>query len=914
MIGSIIDRYQVIEKLGEGGMGVVYRARDTLLHRQVALKVLPPDHLADPQRRERFIREAKLASALNHPGIVAIHDVLRSNGQDVIVMELVDGQTLQQILAERRLTLNVALGHAIDIAGAVARAHAAGIVHRDLKPSNVMVTPEGAIKILDFGLAKQIAPDLIGEDAPTLTAAEAPLTGTRVIAGTLLYMSPEQASARPIDARSDVFTFGVITYEMLTGRHPFRRASNAESLRAIIESEPDAPSQVNHTLPRELDRAVLRCLRKEPRQRWQSLSDLEAVLEDIREDSAPGRRSLGGTSNVKPWRARYPMMFGAAAAAILLALFAVVYGWLRTGATSARPPMISRLTYDGGFSGLPGISYDGKLIAYASDRSGEGNQDIWVRYINRPAPARLTSNPADDTMPNLSPDGSRIVFRSTRDGGGIYVVNTLGGGERRIAGDGVFPRYSPDGSSIVYIDQPQWAPEGLLRMFLVSTDGGHPRPFLPEYGVLPTPESVGAIWSPDGRYLMFRGAAYARPADRDWWVVPVEGGEPSSTGINEAFPRIDVIQFPCAWLPGRVLFAAGTTIEGINLYTAAISAEGRIKGPPRTLTTGPGISMMPTVSGGGRVALSRLQWLVNLWQVELDAASGRPRTAPQKVGTSPAPKLSFSPTRDGSRLAFSVYSGTPGRHRAEIVEAELPTGPERTVLMSKSALASLHPQLSPDGSLLSWVDVREGHRVTLLASVDEMEAEPQRLCEDCVVHGFTSDGSSVLVQFGSAQLALQRISDGRVTELVSLAEGALLDADLSWDDRWLAVCTGRPNGRAAIEVLPVLNHPVPRDRWIRVSAGKAWVSAPRWSPDGRFLYHISDRDGFTCIWAFPLDAATRQPTGEPFAVVHAHSSAMSMQMPARWFSTLAVARGRLVFNAAATSGEVYTMLLDNSRD
>ena len=360
-----------------------------------------------------------------------------------------------------------------------------------------------------------------------------------------------------------------------------------------------------------------------------------------------------------------------------------------------------------------------------------------------------------------------------------------------------------------------------------------------------------------------------------------------------------------------MLFAAGTTIEGINLYTAAISSEGHITGSPRTLTTGPGISMTPTVADNGRVALSRLQWLVNLWQIDLDTATGRPRTAPQKVGASPAPKLSFSPTRDGSRLAFSVYSGTPDRRRAEIVEAELPSGPEKTVLTSKSALASLHPRLSPDGSLLSWLDVREGHRVTFLASIDEREAEPSRLCEDCIVHGFTSDGSSVLVQFGPARLALQEISGGRVTDLVTLDDGALLSADLSWDDRWLAVCAGRPDGRVAIYVLPVGDRPVPRDRWIRVSDGEAWVGEPRWSPDGRFLYHLSDRDGFTCIWAFPLDPATRRPAGEPFAVMHAHSSAMSMQRPGRWFSTLAVARGRLVFNATATSGEVYTMMLDD---
>ncbi len=272
MIGQTIDRYRVVEKLGQGGMGVVYKARDTVLERFVALKVLPPDKSSDPERRKRFLQEAKSASALNHPGIVSVHDVLTVDDQDVLVMELVDGETLEQLLAQKRLPLGETLTLGIGIADALARAHAAGIVHRDLKPSNVMVTPDG-VKVLDFGLAKLTETPFLDPEAPTVAPDESSLTHQRAILGTVGWMSPEQAAGDTVDTRSDIFAFGVLMYEMLTGHHPFRRRTTLETLAAICEEEPEAPTSLVPSLPPEAERAILRCLRKEPGKRWQSLSD-----------------------------------------------------------------------------------------------------------------------------------------------------------------------------------------------------------------------------------------------------------------------------------------------------------------------------------------------------------------------------------------------------------------------------------------------------------------------------------------------------------------------------------------------------------------------------------------------------------------------------------------------------------------
>jgi tetratricopeptide (TPR) repeat protein/predicted Ser/Thr protein kinase/TolB-like protein len=293
MIGETIDRYQVVEKLGEGGMGVVYRARDTLLGRFVALKALPSLVADDPARRRRFIDEAKAASTLQHPGIVAIHDVVQAGGRDYIVMEYVAGQTLEQRMGDRALPLGRGLRYAEQIADAVACAHAAGIVHRDLKPGNVMLTGDDAAKILDFGLAKLVEAPFPGDEARTLTETKGPeaLSRAGAVVGTIAYMSPEQAEGGPVDARTDIFSFGVLLYRMLTGQHPFRRGSSAETLSAIREADPVPPGRLAPQLPPEAERAILRCLHKDPSHRWQSMSDLKAVLQDLREDSDTGTRT-----------------------------------------------------------------------------------------------------------------------------------------------------------------------------------------------------------------------------------------------------------------------------------------------------------------------------------------------------------------------------------------------------------------------------------------------------------------------------------------------------------------------------------------------------------------------------------------------------------------------------------------------
>ena len=900
MIGQTVDRYRVVEKLGQGGMGVVYKARDTVLERFVALKVLPPDKSSDPERRKRFLQEAKSASALNHPGIVSVHDVLTVDDQDVLVMELVDGETLEQLLAQKRLPLGETLTLGIGIADALARAHSAGIVHRDLKPSNVMVTPDG-VKVLDFGLAKLAETPFIDAEAPTIAPDESSLTQQRAILGTVGWMSPEQASGDAVDARSDIFAFGILMYEMLTGQHPFRRGTTLETLAAIRDEEPKAPTDIVPSLPPEAERAVLRSLHKEPRRRWQSLSDLGAVLADLKDDTDSGRKILVDSSP-----GRRPVQLRLVVALAVIALVAVVAAvfLVRRGSEASRPLELHRLTYDAGVTFIPSISPDGNLIAFASDRAGDGGFDIWVRHINQPEPTRLTDHPADEGFPGFSPDGSRIVFRSQRDGGGIYIVNALGGGLRKVTGPGLFPRFSPDSTSIVFAEDPIWTPDYLRRIFKVPVRGGMPQELVPGWGVRSPPGSTGPIFSPDGRLILFNGAPLDDPRRSDWWVAPVDGGEPWSSGAKEAGVILDLVQFPSVWLPGQLLFIAGTTIEGTNLYRAKITDEGHINGPVEPLTAGPGMTWVPTVANDGRIALSRFSWVVHLWEVPLDTSNGRAVGAPRRITDDASPKFSFSLTSDGNRLAYSTFAA----QRNEIVLLDRQSGEKSVPLTLDVVTVSLHPRLSADGSLLSWRHAVDRQWVSWVAPTKEPEG--QELCRGCTVVDFFSDGEHALVDWGRS-LSRVRIADGTDSPILEMEEGrALLDTDLSRDNRWLAMQTGEPDGTVAIYAVPLGESAKDPNQWIEIAGGGTWAGAPRWSLSGETLYYISQRDDFMCVWGQALDPDTKEPVGEPFSVAHAHTSAMKMMEFAKHMWTLEVGGDRLVFNAGAMTGDVFTAMLD----
>ena len=347
MIGQTLDHYRIQSKLGEGGMGVVYKARDTHLGRTVAIKVLPPEKVADLGRKHRFAHEARAASALNHSNIVTTYDIRSQGGTDFIVMEYIEGQTLQKLIPPKGIRSVHALKYATQIADALAQAHSAGIIHRDLKPSNIMVTDEGRVKVLDFGVAKLLEPVDSSRDDTTQTART--LTETGAVLGTAAYMSPEQAEGRNIDARSDIFSFGSVLYEMLCGEPPFQGDSTIAVLSAVVRDEARPISLIARDVPPELEKLVERCLRKDPQRRFQHMADVRVLLEELKQDQNH-RKTDGAIRADTPDRLRTRTLAGSVALVVAAAAMTAIgfrFVPFRTAATPAKVTPFTSFNWPG---------------------------------------------------------------------------------------------------------------------------------------------------------------------------------------------------------------------------------------------------------------------------------------------------------------------------------------------------------------------------------------------------------------------------------------------------------------------------------------------------------------------------------------------------------------------------------------
>ena len=447
--GTCLGPYEIISALGAGGMGEVYRARDPRLGRDVAIKVLPAAISADPARLRRFEQEARAAAALNHPNIVTIYSVEQAGDVPFVTMELVEGTTLARLIPRAGLPLARTLPIAIALGDAVAAAHARGIVHRDLKPSNVMVLPDDRVKVLDFGLAKLLHPQPADLGASAL--ATEPITDPGLVVGTLPYMSPEQVQGKSLDHRSDIFSLGVMLYEMTTGQRPFKGDTSALLLSSILKDTPPLASDVDTRVPRDLARIIRHSLAKDPSQRYQTALDLRNELAELQQDLSSG--SL--LASVPQARAGWSTWSIGAAAAVAIAVgSAAMYVVWRSGGASPRPATQEHFTFDQlttetGIRRYPSLSPDGKWVVYEGYQTG--NADIYLQSVGGHNPINLTKDALDDnTQPAFSPDGESIAFRSSRQGGGIFVMGRTGESVRRLTDAGFNPAWSPDGTTIVY--------------------------------------------------------------------------------------------------------------------------------------------------------------------------------------------------------------------------------------------------------------------------------------------------------------------------------------------------------------------------------------------------------------------------------------------------------------------------------
>jgi serine/threonine protein kinase len=517
MLKEVLSHYQILEKLGEGGMGVVYKARDTHLDRFAAIKVLPAEKVADPERKRRFVQEAKAASALNHPNIVTIYDIGEAGNVGFIAMEYVVGQPLDQLIPRKGLQLNKALKYGVQMADALAAAHAAGIVHRDLKPGNLMITESGLVKVLDFGLAKLIEEVPTNPLEMTKTRSVAPQAKTEegIILGTVSYMSPEQAEGKRVDPRSDIFSLGSVLYEMVTGRKAFQGETKLSTLTAILREEPKRASEIVEDLPRELERIISRCLRKDQNRRFQHIGDVKMELEELKEESDSGKLlAAPGLERTHHWNRLWIGILLALLAAVAVA----VWFNYRRSEVPDQPIIIVPLTSYAGNEKQPSFSPDGNQVAFCWNGEGQDNYDIYQKLIGSEPPRRLTSDPADDTSPAWSPDGRSIVFlRSlSPEKAAVFLISALGGPERPLAEvlyPGFFspsnfsndffsassPAWSPDGKWLVLADKN--SPEESMGLFLLSIETGQKRRL-----TSPPGKSIGdtdPAFSPDGHTVAF---------------------------------------------------------------------------------------------------------------------------------------------------------------------------------------------------------------------------------------------------------------------------------------------------------------------------------------------------------------------------------------------------------------------------
>ena len=693
MIGQTLGHYEILEPLGQGGMGVVYKARDRRLGRLAAIKVLPAARLSDEEGKRRFVREAKAASALNHPNIITIYGIDRAGDVDFIAMEHVAGTPLDRLIPVNGLRLVTALRYAVQIADALAVAHAAGVVHRDLKPGNVMVTDSGLVKVLDFGLAKLIDPP--GNDQPdsgsTMTVAALAHTRAGMILGTIAYMSPEQAEGRAVDSRSDIFSFGSVLYEMVSGRKAFQGESQLSTLTAILREDPPRIGGLVDDLPAEVERVISRCLRKDPIKRFQHMADVKVALEELKEESESGKlHAAAAATGPGPMRERRwrPIL---AAALTGLALLSGLATFLRRPPGDADGTTLSAvaLTTYPGLTGFPTFSPTGSQVAFMWNGPNQDNFDVYVKVVGEGPPLRLTSDAAEDYSPAWSPDGRAIAFLRDLPGTrlAVMLVAPIGGPERKLAE--VSSRFAalgalawtPDGKSLAVPDQDEQGTEGIT---LVSAETGSQRRLTSP--PIASSHDYAPAFSPDGRALAF---VRAKQRGADLFVVPL-----SSTldpqGPAARLMSHDYLFFGVTWtLDARhVIAVPGAGTRSGSLWRIAADGSGARERLPFVGDA----AANPSLSTQG----SRLAYAHgtvedrNIWR--LDLTPGASQRAPARVCSSTRHDASAQFSPDGTRIAF--HSSRSGNEEIWVCSQDGTSAVQVTALGGPRCGT---PRWSPDG-------------------------------------------------------------------------------------------------------------------------------------------------------------------------------------------------------------------------
>ncbi|MDB4883479.1 MAG: pknB 8 [Gemmatimonadetes bacterium] len=824
--GTRVGLYEITGTLGAGAMGNVYRARDHRLERDVAIKALPEALAEDHDALARFEREARFLAALNHPNIATIYGIEEVAGERLLVLELVPGDTLEERVRRGPLPLAEVVEIARQIAGALEAAHEAKIVHRDLKPSNVKVTPEGRVKLLDFGIARH-AGATVGQLA---VSKELSLTRSGAVVGTPQYMSPEQLFDEPVDGRADVWAFGCLLYEMLTARHAFPGRTFLELADAIRTREADWSALPRDT-PEALRRLLVRCLRKNPHDRMHDMGDARLELEEI-------GAARGGLVR----RSSRAAVWGVAAGALLLAVVALALAtrtW-RARTTSGDVALrLTQLTSTEGVEQFPAWSPDGASVVYSGEVGGI--RKLFVKRIGAADAEQLTRGDHDDLQPAWSTDGHRVLFVRARetnrrlepgdvfgsyesDAGDLWAIDLPTHTETRLVAGAFYPDVSPDGKSIA-VDASFAGPR---RIWIVDARGLNPQQVTSD-----SSEAVAHVqprWSPDGRRIVYQRTERTR---FDVAVVDL-GSRQSAVVTHDVYRKINPV-----WArDGRMIYYSSDAGGGMNLWRLPLGDDSRPSGPPQQLTSGAGQDVEVAVApDGARLTYTTLHQNADLWRLPMSPlgdVTGKPE---QLVATTREDSRGeWSP--DGNLIAFNSDRG--GSMNLWVYSLRDRT----TRQITRGAGGDFQPTWSPDGKTLVFFSSRGGKADTDIWSVDVASGRltPLTRARSLDLNPFFSpDGRQIVFQSdasGRLELWLMNADGSQVRQLTTVgAMGHFI--------RWLAddnIYFRSPSSTSLLRVAPTGGEP-------RVAAPDVG-SHMSFSPDGtRYI----DVRGHKAVWLFQLN-------------------------------------------------------------
>jgi Tol biopolymer transport system component len=817
-------------------MGDVYAAEDLQLHRLVALKTLPPEFASDSERLHRFQREAQAVAALNHPNIVTLFGVEEADGVHFLTMELVEGRTLGDLIPPGGLPPRELLAFAVPLADAVRAAHEHGVIHRDLKPANIMIGAEGRLKVLDFGLAKQLRGRL-DAGAASEDATASMVTAAHHVLGTAAYMSPEQAQGQGADARSDIFSLGVVLYEMATGRRPFRGDSSASVMSSIVRDTPPPPSDLNAAVPPDLDRAIRRCLAKEPGSRYQTAAGLRNDLEDLQRHltatAGPSRRSPSR------WTRRQRLAAGAIVGlAIAAGAAAAFWRWRPVAEAPPGPlrPEFTQLTTQPGVEWFPSISPDGKWLVYVGDSGG--HKHIYLQSVSGQTPLDISGEAStdDDDQPAFSPDGERIAFRSSRAGAGLFVMGRTGEAPRRVTQHGFRPAWSPDGTRLVFaVENVELNPQNVARkseLWTVEVATETATRLFEGDAVMPA-------WSPHDRRI-----AYTRrigpPLQADIWTIPAAGGEPVPITTDSA------TDWNPAWSPdGRYLYFSSDRGGSMNLWRVAVDeSSGRCLGEPEPLTAPAPLAAHASVSADGRrMVYTSALVTANIQRLAFDPVSGAIKGEPTWVTTGSRRWSSPDPSPDGDWVAFYSLVRPEGD-----VHLARPDGTGLRQLTGDAAIDRL-PRWSPDGRWILLMSNRSGDSAVWAIRPDASGL--RRLTgEGTSYSAWSPDGSRVAVYGRSLQgfgiFDPSKAWSEQKPEVIRKPPGDL--ANNFYVNAWSPDGT-RLVGSAEMSGADILMYTLASRSYERLADVGEW---PVWLPDSQRVLFVAGGKGF-----YVLDTRTK---------------------------------------------------------